>query len=257
MLDSMNSRDLSKEHWVAMMIDSVYLGEHAVVTCLGLTAKGKKVILGIREGITESSEVVKDLLSSLCDRGFKIERKILFVIDGGKALRSGIMKFFGKGHPIQRCGVHKLRNIQKYLDKRFHGELKRRWKLIHESVEYAEAEKHYKSLELWLSELNYEARRSLEESNKETLTVIKLKTDELLRKTLWSTNPIESVFSKVKDKSMRVKNWKSGTDQVLRWSAAILLNAEEKFRTVKGHKDIPNFIKALKELDLQKALEVA
>ena len=122
---------------------------------------------------------------------------------------------------------------------------------------YEDAVKDHKTLVRWLGELNYEARASLEEANMETLTVIKLQVSALLRKTFLSTNPIESIFDKVRNTSKRVKNWNSGINQVARWSATALLAAEEKFRTVKGYKDIPALINQLKTFNLQEQLVAA
>lgn len=122
--------------------------------------------------------------------------------DGAKALRKGINKFFGKEQAIQRCGLHKQRSIMKYLDKKQHIEFKRRWKKLHGHV----------NLVRWLGELNVEAQNAMLDANFETLTVIELKVPNLLRKTLWSTNPIDSVFDKVRSKWNRVKNWSSGVD---------------------------------------------
>jgi transposase-like protein len=256
-LEKINGRDLSRHHWVSMMIDAVHIGGYAVVVALGIDDKGKKHILGLKQGATEDWEVVRDLFRNLVDRGFKTHHALLFVIDGAKALRKGINKFFGKDQAIQRCTLHKQRNIMKYLDKKQHTEFKRRWKKLHGHVKHEEALKDHKTLVRWLGEINTEAVNSLEEANLETLTVIKLGVGNLLRKTLCSTNPIESIFDKVRDKSKRVKNWNAGVDQIPRWSATLLLAAEARFRTLKGYKGIPKLIKALKNLNLQEQLEVA
>jgi len=256
-LEKVNSRDLSKQHWVALMVDAVHIGDFAVVVALGINKEGKKHILGLKQGATEDWEIVRDLFRNLVDRGFKTHHALLFVIDGAKALRKGINKYFGKDQAIQRCTLHKQRNIMKYLDKKHHPEFKRRWKKLHGHKDFEEAKKEYKTLVHWLGELNFEAQKSLEEANMETLTVIKLGVPALLRKTLMSTNPIESIFDKVRVKSSRVKNWSSGSDQVSRWSATILLDAEKRFRTLKGYKDIAKLIAELKTFNLQEQLEVA
>ena len=236
---------------MSLMIDSVHIGGYAVVVALGINDKGKKFMLGLRQGATEDWEIVRDLFRNLVHRGFKTQHALLFVIDGAKALRKAINKFFGKEQAIQRCKIHKQRNIMKYLDKKYHLEFKRRWRKLHGQVDYQEALKDYKTLVRWLGEINVEAQNSLEEAGKEMLTVIKLRVSKELRKTLSSTNAIESVFDKVRCKSRRVKNWKSSADQVSRWSATILLEAESKLYKLRGSKDIPKLITELKNLNLQ------
>ena len=122
---------------------------------------------------------------------------------------------------------------------------------------YSDAIKEYKILVVWLSRINHSAASSLEEADGETLTVIKLKTPEKLRKTLLSTNPIESAFSKVRSQSGRVKNWKSGANQVSRWAAATLMETEKKFRTIQGYREIPKLISELENLNVENNQQVA
>jgi transposase-like protein len=178
------------------------------------------------------------------------------VIDGAKALKSGIRKCFGHHHLIQRCIIHKERNIKKYLPEQYHAEFKRRWRLIHGLVEYEEAIIEYKKLFNWLSSINHEAAKSLDEAELETLTVVKIKAPALLRKTLCSTNPIESVFSSARRMMKRVKNWK-GVDQVSRWSASTLRESEKKFRTIRGFKEIELVKINMKNLNLDSKTGVA
>jgi transposase-like protein len=257
MLEELNNRSLKEFTFIAIMIDSIELGGRAVLTALGITEKGKKLILGIREGTTESSEVVKDLFHNLTDRGLNIKNPILFVTDGAKALKKGILKLFGRDALIQRCIRHKERNIISYLPESYHLEFRRRWKKLHSMSTFDEAEKEYKSLVQYLGEINYEALNSLEEANMETLTVIRLGTPKLLRKTLLSTNPIESPFDFVRSKSNRVKNWNVGTKQICRWTASLLLQAEKRFHSVEGFREIPILTTNMKNLLLQTTLVVA
>jgi putative transposase len=256
-LEKINGRDLSGHDFCAVMMDGVGFGERTVVVALGITTVGKKLILGLREGNTESGAVCGDLLKSLIERGVSNEKEILFVIDGGKALRSSIKKVFGSHHPVQRCIVHKLRNIKEYLPKEYHIELNRRWKLLHGCADYSVAMREYSSLSSWLARINHQAVGSLKEAEMETLTVVKLKVPGVLRKTLYSTNPIESSFSRTKDLRRNVKNWKSGTDQVSRWAAACLLEVEKKFRTVKGFKQIPVIMNEMRKKKVDSNQQVA
>lgn len=156
----------------AMLIDAVHIGNFSVVVALGIDKEGKKHILGLKQGATEDWEIVRDLFRNLVDRGFKTHHALLFVIDGPKALRKGISKYFGKDQAIRLCTLHKQRNIMKYLDKKHHLEFKRRWKKLHGHKDFQESKKDYKTLVRWLGELNFEAQKSLEEANMESLTVI-------------------------------------------------------------------------------------
>lgn len=237
-LDEINGRDLSQYRFAAIMIDGIEFAGRTVVSVLGITDQGKKLNIGLKEGSTENADVVKDLIQELIDRGLDRDNKMLFVIDGSKALKSAIVRVFGKDVAIQRCIRHKERNILSYLPKKNHGEFRRKWKTLHGVVSYEQAKYDYKKLLAWLGGLNHEAKNSLLEADMDTLTVIRLNLPDLLRKTLASTNPIESCFSGVRYKTNRVKNWK-GEKQISRWVAASLLEVEKKYRTIRGFKEIP------------------
>lgn len=256
-LDEINSRDLSKYEFVSVMIDGIEFGSRCVIAALGITIKGEKRIIGLREGDTENSDVCKDLLTSFFDRGLNTVIPPLFVIDGAKALKKAIRSVFGSIVPIQRCVRHKERNILSYLPKSYHQEFRRRWKKLHGLVDYKLAEKDYDDLVVWLSRINHAACQSLEEAEMETLTAVKLKVPGQLRKTLLSTNPIESAFSMASSKKIRVKNWKSGENQISRWAAVTLLEAERRFRAVRGYQQIPTLVGELRNLILENKVEVA
>jgi transposase-like protein len=255
-LDELNSRDLSQYCFVSIMIDGIGFGDRTVVAALGITVTGQKLLLGLREGETENWEVARDLLESLIARGLKHDQPILFVIDGGKALKKAILKVFGPS-PIQRCVRHKERNILRYLPEDRHIEFRRRWKKLHAMNDLAAAMKEYDELVHWLGHINHAALQSLEEAGRETLTVIKLNIPPLLKATLLSTNPIESMFSIQKPKVSRIKNWRSGPNQVLRWAATTLLAAEKRFKKVKGFMHIPKLVEELKTFSVELKKEVA
>ena len=247
-LESLNGRDLSKNKFSAIMIDGVVFGSRTVVVSLGITDEGKKLVLGLREGHTENWEVCKDLLESLIARGLCEAKPYLFVIDGSRSLRKAIDRVFGERAAVQRCIHHKERNVLSYLPQERHLEFKRRWKMLHGFNDYSSSQREYNNLLSWLSRINHAAFTSLKEAGMETLTTIKLKVSPLLRRTLSSTNPIESAFSIVRDKVSRVKNWRSSADQVMRWAAVSLVEAEKKFRAIKGYKDLNTLEENLKLL---------
>ena len=238
-LDNINGRSLDEHEWLALMIDGIEFSGRHVIVVLGITTKGRKLVLGLREGDTEDGEVVKDLLQNLIDRNFNREHAFLVVIDGSKALRKGVRKVFGELCPVQRCVRHKERNALKYLPWRHHGEFRRKWKLIHGMTNYIDAKREYDALVHWLSRINLEAQKSVEEAEEETLTVVKLGAPAKLRSTLLSTNPIESAFNGVRSATKRIKHWRRGNDQISRWAAATLADVEKRFKLIPGHKEIP------------------
>ena len=266
-LDEINGRDLNPYEFISIMIDGIEFGDRTVIAVMGIIKSkdknplqmGEKLILGLREGDTENSEVVKDLLQSLIDRGLDPTLPYLFVLDGSKALKKGIRKVFGEKSPIQRCVRHKERNITKYLAHGHHLEFYRLWKRLHGMADYDDAVKEHEKLRLWLLQRNQAAAASLEEAEMETLTVIQLKVPSMLRTTLLSTNPLESMFSIVDTKKDRVKNWKCGDQerQVSRWAATTLLEAEKRVHKIKGYRDIVILDAELKKLVIENESQVA
>lgn len=256
-LDAINSRDLSVYDWAALMIDGIEFAGTCVVAVLGITTKGQKLILGLKRGDSENWEVCKDLLQELISRGLQQDKPFLFVLDGSKALRKAVRKVFGENFPIQRCVRHKERNALKYLPRQYHGEFRRRWKLTHGMAGYDDAEQELHRLVHWLSERNLEAAASIEEAEGETLTVIALGASSALRKTLLSTNPIESSFCRVRSKTKRVRRWRKNKDQIERWAGASLLEAEKGFRVIRGARDLPLFVAEIRKKNLPTQVEAA
>ena len=255
-LDEINSRNLSEPRFASIMVDGVGFGDRTVIAALGITINGQKMILGLREGASENWEIARDLFENLIARGLKPDQPMLFVTDGSKALKKAIRKTFGQA-PIQRCVRHKERNIIQYLPEERHLEFRRRWKKLHGLNDFATAEREYDDLVHWLGHISSAALTSLEEAERETLTVIKLNIPPMLKKTLLSTNALESTFSMMKPKTARVKNWRSGPDQVLRWAATTLLEAETRFNKIHGFLHIPKLIERLEKVKLEKQAEVA
>ena len=251
-LESLNDRDLKEYEFSTVMIDGIGFGDRMVIVALGITNKGKKVILGLREGNTENWEVCRDLLEALIERGFDREKAYLFVIDGSKALRKAIDRVFADRSAVQRCIHHKERNVLSYLPEDRHLEFRRRWKKLHGMNDYASSKREYTRLVDWLNRISHSALASLKEAEMETLTTIKLGLSSLLRRSLSSTNPIESAFSVVKDKVRRVKNWRSSSDQVLRWSAVGLLEAEKSFRSIQGFGELKKLEESLRKINIDK-----
>lgn len=237
-LKKLCEKNLAELDLVAILIDGIHLGKQVLVVALGIESSGKKQVLGLWQGATENTVVVKDLLEDLVMRGLDAQRRYLFVIDGAKALRAAIERVFGERAEVQRCQLHKRRNVAEYLPKNAQGDYDRRIRNAYAMTNYAEAKSELQKIFRQLERVNPSAARSLEEGLEETLTVHRLGVGELLRRSLTNTNPIESCLSTVERVARNVKRWHAG-DQALRWTATGLLEAERKFRKVKGFRELP------------------
>jgi transposase-like protein len=246
-LDSINEGPLGEYSFVAVMIDGLEIGGRMVVAALGITADLTKVPLGLREGNTENSEVVRDLLTSIQDRGFTLHcERLLAVIDGAKALKHALRQVFGERVLLQRCWLHKLRNLRAYAPERAYGTLHWRRKKLMTLNSLADARRELLALRDWLADLSAEAAASIDEVGEELLTLHRLGITGELRKSLASTNLIESLFSVVREKLHRVKNWKGRrSHQTLRWVASAISAHRPKMRRVRGLAQATALIAAL------------
>ena len=238
------SRPLGELDLAVVMLDGTPLGEHVLVTALGIDVTGRKHVLGVVEGTTESEEVCLSLLRNLIGRGLPVERARLFVIDGGKGLRKAIRTVFGSWALVQRCHIHKMRNVVEHLPERkkawVRAALRRAWG--QDTVSKAKG----KLLDLaeQLEGDHPSAAASIREGLDETLTITGLGVAGWLWKTLHSTNPIENLQGSLQRVSRNVKRWRGGT-MALRWAVAALIEAEKHFRRVKGYRELPQLIAAL------------
>ena len=204
-LDELNGRSLGEWTFVAVFIDGAAFAEHAAVVALGITTSGEKRVLGVREGATENAELVRDLLANLLERGLTLTSRALFVIDGSKALCRAIRDSFGERVLVQRCVLHKLRNVLSYLPPQWQDEVRRRLRAAWAMNSHDEARAALTKTLRWLKKINESAAASLAEGLEETLTVHRLGVVSTLRRTLLTTNPIESAFDLVRTHARRVK----------------------------------------------------
>src|SRR4051812_1106260 len=218
-----------------------------MMVALGIGHDGSKTILGIRQGATENATVVGELLGDLMQRGFEFSAPRLYVLDGGKALHAAVKKYAGESAPIQRCQVHKRRNVLDHITDEEKPTVTRKLNAAYALDDYAAAKQALDRLHRELMHLNPSAARSLAEGLEETLTVHRLNVPPQLRLTLASTNVIESAFSIVERVCLNVKRWHPG-DQRERWVGSGLLVAQKQFRRVKGHKQMPLLLKELEAL---------
>jgi len=246
-LQDMMDRRLDKVRLCALLIDATPFAGQQMVAALGISQDGRKTILGIRQGATENATVVGELLGDLMNRGLDFAELRLYVLDGGKALHAAVKRYAGESAPIQRCQVHKRRNVLDHLTDEQKPAVAKKLNAAYALEDYAAAKQALDALHRELMELNPSAARSLGEGLEETLTVHRLHVPPRLRKTLASTNVIESAFSIVERVCANVKRWHAG-DQRERWVGSGLLVAEKQFRRVQGHKQIPILLKELEAL---------
>jgi transposase-like protein len=244
-------RDLSGLDLVAIFIDGIEFKKHLLVVALGLDRGGRKHVLGLWQGATENATVCASLLDDIERRGLDTGKDYVFVLDGAKALRSAVAKKFGTKATVQRCMQHKRRNVKEHLPKEHQNAVDARISAAYKMADYEEAKKSLELTVRYLEKLNPSAAASLKEGLEETLTVHKLGVKGLLRKTLSTTNPIESCFSVTRTVTGRVKRWR-GDDMAQRWAVASLLRAEKKFTRVKGYRDIPKLAVALQQKSLDR-----
>jgi transposase-like protein len=227
-----------------LMIDGKQLYGECVVTALGVDIQGKKHVLGLVQGATENSTVVQHLLDDLVERGLDVSQPMLTVLDGSKALRKAVRQTLGDRSPVQRCHLHKRRNVKELLPQEFQRSADQRIRTAYAMKDFDQAKAQLEKSVEWLEGINPSAAASLREGLEETLTLHRLGLPAALRKSFQTTNLIESALSVASDVADRVKRWRAG-DMRLRWIAAGLLAAEKQFRRVRGHKLMPKLLAAL------------
>ena len=250
-LKQLMERRLDKMRFCALLIDATPFEGQQMVAALGIGQDGRKTILGLRQGATENATVVGELLEDLVERGFDFTITRLYVLDGGKALSAAVKTHAGDAALIQRCQVHKRRNVLDHLPEDQKALVAQKLNAAYATEDYDGAKLALNKLHRELMDFNPSAARSLGEGMEETLTVHKLQVPLQLRQTLASTNVIESAFSVVEKVCSNVKRWHPG-DQRERWVGSGLLVAEKQFRRVRGHKFIPLLLRQLETLTLPK-----
>jgi putative transposase len=235
--------DLSGLDLVALMIDGVHFAESCCIVALGIGVDGVKHPLALVEGSTENATLVTDLLVDLRGRGLDVTRPMLVGLDGSKALRKAVVDVLD--HPvIQRCQLHKIRNVKDHVPQRLRGTVGRRMTDAYHAGSVIEAEAALLALAAELDRTHPGAAASLREGLNETLTVLRLGVPPTLARTLRSTNCIESMISVCRDHTGNVKRWRDG-QMALRWCAAGMVEADKQFRRVNGHLHLPTLRAAL------------
>jgi putative transposase len=243
-LGELMARDLSDLDVAVVMIDGIEMAGSCLVAALVVTTDGRKVPVGLYLGDTENKTVVTDLLADLVARGLR-EDGLLVVIDGAKALAAGVRKVFGEQAMVQRCTLHKRRNVAGYLPKELAGRIDRRLAMAFNHPDPEKGLAMAKAIAQDLEKDHPDAAASLREGLQDMFTVRRLGVSGRLAKTLTNTNCIESMISVARTVTRNVKRWKDGSMKK-RWVAAGMLEAERSFRRVKGCKEMPVLVAALR-----------
>lgn len=248
------TRSLTELSIDVMMIDGTIFKGANLIVAIGIDRFGHKIVLGLRQGATENAAVVGELLDELAERGLPFNQPRLYVVDGGKAIRRAILNRTGEAGFIQRCQVHKIRNVCDHLPESERPAVRYKMRCAYDTTEAVDAKQALLKLHGELIESNPSAAASLEEGMEETLTVLELRVARTLRRSIASTNGIESSFSVSERICRQVKRWQ-GSDHRLRWVASTLLFAESRWNRIQGYghmEALVSSMKAERALRLQK-----
>ena len=243
----LRERDLRQSVFFGLMLDGVALGAGAVVVvALGLTESGEKCVLDFEPGASENAAVTTALVSRLQARGFGPPpgSKLLAVLDGSAPLHAAVLAAWPDAL-IQRCLVHKERNLYGYLRQGDHSEAARLWRRLRRAEGQVAGEEAFAQLRNFIAARNAAALASLDEAGDELVTVHRLNVPATLNLSLLSTNAIENVMRNYRSQTDKVTRWQPATNQISRWSATALLHVEAGFHKIRGYADLPKLLAAL------------
>lgn len=228
-----------------VLLDGIAFRGHCILIALGITATGMKRVLGLREGTTENTTVAKALLGELIERGLPTDRALLFGIDGGKGLRKAIAQTFGALAVVHRCQLHKRRNVREHLPEHLRPATERALCAAYVTADAADAQRQLERLARSLDRTHPGAAASVREGLAETLTLQRLGITGALYQTLRSTNAIENLNGTVAHVTRNVRRWRDGA-MLVRWVGTALSIAEHRFRRLRGYRDMPKLVAALR-----------
>jgi transposase-like protein len=252
-LQELRERRLDGHDFVAVFMDGKVFAGETIVTAVGVTLKGDKIVLGFSQTTTENEVACRELLQELVDRGLSAESGLLFVLDGGKGLRKAVSTVFGRKTPVQRCQWHKRENVLAYLPKGRQAAMRKRLLRAQETPDYEKAKEALLKIHKELLLENESAARSLLEGLEETLTLQRLGLFEALSRSFKTTNVIESVQSGIGQQTDKVDNWKN-SNQLHRWMASALLELEPGLRKVCGYQHLYKLRDVLQRTNQVKAV---
>ena len=252
-LDAGRATPLADLDLAVLLLAGVHVGHPCIVVALGIDVTGQKHALGVWEGSTEHTTVCQGLLTNLQSRGLRTARSVLVILDGAKALHTAVTQTFGAAAVLQRCQIHKQRNVLEYLP-----QAPRPW--VQAILTRAYTHRDVKAARRLLQDLarrldtdHPSAATSVRDGLDETLTILGFGLSERRQRSLATTNAAESLLSRTRHVKRHVKRWRGGA-MVLRWVAAGVLEATKGFRRIKGCKDMPQLVAALRARDAQLGL---
>jgi transposase-like protein len=216
-----------------------------VLVALGIDVQGRKHVLGLRLGATENATATTALLADLVERGLRADRPTLVVIDGAKALARAVRDVFGERARIQRCQVHKMRNVTEHLPEAMKDSVRASMRQAYQTRDPKRAKKLLQNLARTIEADHPDAAGSLLEGLDETLTVMRFNLPPKLERLLSNTNAIENLIGTAREKTARVKRWRDGK-MIVRWMVAAVHEASRRFRRVWAHDHIPKLVAALR-----------
>ncbi len=245
-LQALQERRLDQFAFVALVLDGKAFQDDTLVVALGITVQGEKVVLGFVETGTENETACAEFLQDLIERGLRCQEGLLLVMDGGKGLRAGARRVFGADTPVQRCQWHKRENVVAYVPKAQQALWRGKLQQAYTQPTYAEAKAALEDVRRELKRINESAVRSLDEGLEETLTLHRLGVGLALRRSLATTNGLESIFALVEQRTGKVDRWQN-SNQKQRWLATALLDIEPRLRRLRGYRALPQLREALQE----------
>jgi transposase-like protein len=237
------ARRFDGTRFVAIVIDGVRFKGQTLIVAMGVDAQGCKRVLAVRQGATENARVCCDLLEELREHGVSTETATLFILDGSKALRAAVERVWGSAAVVQRCRLHKMRNVHAYVPDQLWPDVQKRMRDAYAELDYTRAKRILETTARWLERVAPAAARSLREGLEETLTITHMALPRPLRRSLMSTNIAESPFGRLRNIARRVTRWQN--DMRVRWCIAGLIEAERSFNRIGGASLITKLVDAV------------
>src|SRR6202165_2989451 len=237
-LRALMERRLEGYDLVALLLDGKTFAEDEMVTAVGVTLTGEKVLLGFVQTATENRKVCAAFLRELVERGLRVDLGLLVITDGAKGLHAAVREVFGTAALVQRCQWHKRENVIAYLPDRHRAMFRRKLQAAYDQPTYDKAKRALGKVRAELALLNVSAASSLDEGLEETLTLHRLGVFQQLGTSLKTTNTLESIHARVESRTAKVDHWRN-SEQKQRWLATALLDLEPRVRRIRNYRGLP------------------
>ena len=244
-LQELSERRLEGYDLVTLLLDGKTFAEDEMVTAVGVTITGEKVLLGFVQTATENRKVCAAFLRELVERGLRVDLGLLVITDGAKGLHAAVREVFGTAALLQRCQWHKRENVLAYLPDRHRATFRRKLQAAYDQPTYDKAKRALGKVRAALILLNVSAASSLDEGLEETLTLHRLGVFQQLGTSLKTTNALESIHARVESRTAKVDHWRN-SEQKQRWLATALLDLEPRLRRIRNYRALPLLREALR-----------